>query len=82
MHGIVRADDHAQLAALKAMGRAHQNCRNDNLSMRRHTHTMVARSTIPEAGWGLFVKNGVPKGVCVGVGRWWVSVCVCVVVCV
>lgn len=42
-----------------------QNCRNDSLSMsgRRH-RLLIARSGLPDAGWGLFVKDAVPK-VCV-----------------
>ena len=40
-----------------------QNCRNDNLSMHRNQHVMVARSGIPQAGWGLFIGEvGVAKG--------------------
>ena len=40
-----------------------QNCRNDNLSMHRNQHVMMARSGIPSAGWGLFIGEvGVSKG--------------------
>ena len=39
-----------------------QNCRNDNLSMARHTRLMLARSLVPNAGWGLFTNKAVPKG--------------------
>jgi hypothetical protein len=39
-----------------------QRCRNDNISMGRRAHTLVAKSTIKEAGWGLFTKVGLKKG--------------------
>jgi len=39
-----------------------QNCRNDNLSMGRHTRLLLARSLVPDAGWGLFTLHAVPKG--------------------
>lgn len=39
-----------------------QRCRNDNISMGRRAHTLVAESTIKEAGWGLFTKVGLKKG--------------------
>ena len=39
-----------------------QNCRNDSLSMRRHQHLMLGPSGVPEAGWGIYVKDKVPKG--------------------
>jgi len=39
-----------------------QNCRNDNLSMGRHTRLLMARSLVPDAGWGLFTLHAVPKG--------------------
>ena len=41
---------------------AGQRCRNDNISMRRHAHTLIAESKIKEAGWGLFTKNALKKG--------------------
>jgi len=39
-----------------------QRCTNDNLSMRRHAHLLVAESSIPDAGWGLFTKHALKKG--------------------
>lgn len=39
-----------------------QRCRNDNISMGRRAHTLVAESTIKEAGWGLFNKHELKKG--------------------
>lgn len=39
-----------------------QRCRNDNISMRRHCHLLIAESTIKEAGWGLFTKHRLNKG--------------------
>ncbi|KAL3800053.1 hypothetical protein ACHAW5_003701 [Stephanodiscus triporus] len=39
-----------------------QRCRNDNISMRRHTHTLIAESDIKEAGFGLFTKRSLKKG--------------------
>ena len=39
-----------------------QRCRNDNISMRRHAHTLIAESKVKEAGWGLFTKHSLKKG--------------------
>lgn len=39
-----------------------QRCRNDNISMGRRAHTLVAKSIIEEAGWGLFTKHALKKG--------------------
>mmetsp|Transcript_9861 Transcript_9861/g.22066 ORF Transcript_9861/g.22066 Transcript_9861/m.22066 type:complete len:849 (-) Transcript_9861:157-2703(-) len=39
-----------------------QTCKNDSLSMRRHAHLLVAESTVPDAGWGLFTKHALKKG--------------------
>ena len=39
-----------------------QNCRNDSISMRRHRRLLVGKSTIPNAGWGLFTKHALRKG--------------------
>lgn len=39
---------------------AGQNCRNDNLGMRRHVHLLLGKSRV--AGWGLFTKNALEKG--------------------
>ena len=39
-----------------------QRCRNDNIGMRRHTHVLVAKSTMKNAGWGLFNKYRLKKG--------------------
>ena len=39
-----------------------QRCTNDNLSMRRHAHLLVAESSIPDAGWGLFTKHALKRG--------------------
>ena len=39
-----------------------QRCRNDNISMRRHAHTLIAESMIKEAGWGLFTKHSLKRG--------------------
>ena len=41
---------------------AGQRCRNDNISMGRHVHTLVAESDIKEAGFGLFTKQSLKKG--------------------
>jgi len=30
--------------------------------MARHTRLMLARSLVPNAGWGLFTNKAVPKG--------------------
>ena len=30
--------------------------------MRRHAHLLVAESTVPDAGWGLFTKHALKKG--------------------
>lgn len=39
-----------------------QRCRNDNISMRRHAHLLLAKSSINAAGWGLFTKHALRKG--------------------
>jgi len=39
-----------------------QRCRNDNISMRRHCHLLIAESNIKEAGWGLFTKHTLKRG--------------------
>ena len=39
-----------------------QRCRNDNISMRRHAHLLLAESSINAAGWGLFTKHKLQKG--------------------
>ena len=39
-----------------------QRCRNDNISMKRNAHLLVAESTINGAGWGLFTKYALQKG--------------------
>ena len=39
-----------------------QRCRNDNISMRRHAHTLIAQSDIKGAGFGLFTKKSLRKG--------------------
>jgi histone-lysine N-methyltransferase EZH2 len=39
-----------------------QFCRNDNIRMRRHKHLLLAKSTIADAGWGLFCKTALRKG--------------------
>ncbi|KAL7482868.1 hypothetical protein ACHAW6_008523 [Cyclotella cf. meneghiniana] len=39
-----------------------QRCRNDNISMRRHAHLLVAASSIQTAGWGLYTKHALKKG--------------------
>lgn len=39
-----------------------QRCRNDNISMRRHAHLLLGKSTIEEAGWGMFTKRALKKG--------------------
>lgn len=39
-----------------------QLCRNDNISMRRHSHVLLGKSTVEEAGWGLFTKHALKKG--------------------
>jgi len=41
---------------------ARQRCRNDNISMKRHAHLLVAESTVKGAGWGLFTKYMLRKG--------------------
>ena len=38
-----------------------QSCRNDNITMRRHKHLLVAESGIEGAGWGLFTKEAIKK---------------------
>ena len=40
----------------------HQNCRNDNIGMRRHAHLLVAKSSVNNGGWGLFNKYPLKKG--------------------
>lgn len=40
----------------------HQRCRNDSISMRRHVHTLVGESDIPNAGFGLYTKHSLRKG--------------------
>jgi histone-lysine N-methyltransferase EZH2 len=39
-----------------------QQCRNDNVSMRRHCHLLIGPSTVPDAGWGVFTKHDLKKG--------------------
>jgi histone-lysine N-methyltransferase EZH2 len=39
-----------------------QSCRNDSVRMRRHQHLLVAKSTIPNIGWGCFNKNALKRG--------------------
>ena len=39
-----------------------QRCRNDNLSMRRHAHLLLAESSIGDAGWGVYTKRALKKG--------------------
>lgn len=39
-----------------------QLCRNDNISMRRHCHVLLAKSSIEDAGWGLFTKHALVRG--------------------
>jgi len=39
-----------------------QRCRNDNISMRRHCHLLLAESEIDGAGWGIFTKNALKRG--------------------
>ena len=39
-----------------------QMCRNDNVSMRRHAHLLMAESSIDGAGWGLYNKQALKKG--------------------
>lgn len=39
-----------------------QHCRNDNISMRRQAHTLIAQSKIKAAGWGLFTKHSLKRG--------------------
>jgi hypothetical protein len=39
-----------------------QRCRNDNISMRRHCHLLLAESEIQGAGWGIFTKNSLKRG--------------------
>lgn len=41
---------------------SNQQCHNDNLTMRRHTHLMLAPSSIKNAGWGCFSKYSLRKG--------------------
>lgn len=39
-----------------------QRCRNDSLSMRRHIHLLMGKSTAENAGWGVFNKTPLKKG--------------------
>lgn len=39
-----------------------QVCQNDGITMRRKFVTFVSRSGIPEAGYGLFCRDAIPKG--------------------
>ena len=39
-----------------------QRCRNDNLSMRRHSHLLLSESGVKNAGWGIYNKYGLKKG--------------------
>lgn len=41
---------------------SNQRCRNDNISMRRHCHLLLAESEIEGAGWGVFTKNALKRG--------------------
>ena len=38
------------------------SCTNDAISLRRTKHLLLARSTLPSAGWGLFAKDDIRKG--------------------
>ena len=39
-----------------------QRCRNDNISMRRHAHLLLAPSGVKNAGWGIYNKRFLKKG--------------------
>lgn len=39
-----------------------QRCRNDNIGMRRHCQLLLAKSTIENAGWGIFTRTALKKG--------------------
>jgi len=39
-----------------------QRCRNDSISMRRHSHLLLAESSIQNAGWGIFTKYSLKRG--------------------
>ena len=39
-----------------------QMCRNDNISMRRHRHLLLAESSIKDAGFGIYTKHALKKG--------------------
>jgi len=39
-----------------------QMCRNDNIGMRRHCHLLLAKSSIEDAGWGVYTKHALKKG--------------------
>ena len=39
-----------------------QRCRNDSIGMRRHCHLLLAKSTIEDAGWGIYTKHALKKG--------------------
>jgi CXC domain len=39
-----------------------QRCRNDNIGQRRHNHLLVAKSRVPQGGWGLFNMSSLKKG--------------------
>ena len=38
-----------------------QKCRNDNLTMNRRQHLLIAESSVPGGGWGVFTKYAVQK---------------------
>lgn len=39
-----------------------QRCRNDSIGMRRHCHLLLGKSTIADAGWGIFTRYALKKG--------------------
>ena len=39
-----------------------QRCRNDNISMRRHCHLLLAKSGVENAGWGIYTKHFLKRG--------------------
>lgn len=39
-----------------------QRCRNDNISMRRHTYLLLAESGVENAGWGIYNKYFLKRG--------------------
>ena len=41
---------------------SNQRCRNDNISMRRHSHLLLSESGVPEAGWGIYNKYFLKRG--------------------